>query len=101
MINVLASIRIRQGQRQAFLDIFNANVPKVKQEDGCIEYFPAVDVDAALGAQKLDENMVTIIEKWRSLEALRVHLTVPHMLEYREKVKDLVEDVSLKILQQA
>jgi quinol monooxygenase YgiN len=101
MICVLASIRVRRGERSAFLDIFNANVPKVRQEKGCIEYFPAVDIDAALNAQNLDENVVTVIEKWQSLEALRVHLAQPHMLEYKEKVKDLVEDVSLKVLQQA
>ena len=101
MIVVLASIRIRPGQRDAFLDIFHANVPKVRQEDGCIEYFPAVDIDAALPVQKLDENVVTIIEKWQSLDALRAHLGVPHMLEYREKVKDMVEELSLKVLQQA
>ena len=101
MIIVLASIRIKPGQRSAFLDIFNANVPKVRQEEGCIDYFPAVDIDASLPVQKLDENVVTIIEKWQSLEALRVHFTVPHMLEYRKNVKDLVEDLSIKVLQQA
>jgi quinol monooxygenase YgiN len=45
--------------------------------------------------------MVTIIEKWDSLEALRNHLTAPHMLAYREKIKDIVEDLSLKVLQEA
>jgi len=101
MISVIASIRIAEGERSAFLDIFNANVPKVRQENGCLEYFPAVDIDAALSIQDLDEHTVTIIEKWQSLEALRAHLATPHMLAYKEKVKDLVENVSLKVLQQA
>ena len=101
MISVIASIRIAKGQRGAFLDIFNANVPKVRQEAGCLEYSPAVDIDAALSVQDLDENVVTILEKWQSLEALRDHLAAPHMLEYKEKVKDLVENVSLKVLQPA
>jgi quinol monooxygenase YgiN len=101
MITVLASIRVREGQRAAFLDIFNANVPKVRQESGCIEYFPAIDIDSGLPVQRLDENVVTIIEKWQSLEALGTHLSAPHMLEYKEKVKTLVEEVSLKVLQEA
>jgi quinol monooxygenase YgiN len=101
MISVLASIRIGKGKRDAFLEIFNANVPKVRQEEGCLEYFPAIDIDSSLQAQKMDDNVVTVIEKWRSLEALQIHLAAPHMLEYKEKVKDLVEDVSLKVLQQA
>ena len=101
MISVLASIRIVKGSRSAFLDIFNANVPKVRQEAGCLEYFPAIDIDAALQVQDLDENVVTVIEKWQSLAALRAHLAAPHMLEYKEKVKELVEGISLKVLQQA
>lgn len=101
MITVLASIRVAKGQRSAFLDIFNANVPKVRNENGCIEYFPTVDVDSSIQIQNFDENIVTIVEKWQSLEALNTHLAAPHMLEYKEKVKELVEDVSLKVLQPA
>ena len=48
-----------------------------------------------------NSRIVTIIEKWESLAALRAHLTAPHMLTYREKVKDIVENVSLKVLQEA
>jgi quinol monooxygenase YgiN len=44
-------------------------------------------------------NVVTIIEKWKTLECLQAHLIAPHMLEYKAKVADLVEDVSLKVLQ--
>ena len=100
MVNVLASIHIKAGKVSEFIVIFNSNVEKVRAEDGCIEYFSAVDLDADLPPQVLDENVVTIIEKWESLEALRAHLTAPHMLTYREKVKDFVENVSLKVLQQ-
>ena len=101
MITVLASIQLHEGERAAFLEIFRANVPKVRQESGCIEYFPAVDIDAGLPVQRLDENVVTVIEKWQDLEALRAHLAAPHMLEYREKVKGLVKELSIKVLQTA
>lgn len=101
MINVLASIRVVKGKRDAFLEIFNANVPKVREEEGCIEYFPAIDIETGLPPQVLDEDVVTIIEKWESIEALKAHLAAPHMLAYKEQVKDLVESLSLKVLQQA
>ena len=101
MISVLASIQLHEGQRAAFLEIFNANVPVVRQESGCIEYFPAIDIDAGLPVQILDENMVTVIEKWQSIEALKAHLGTPHMLDYKDKVKNLVKDLSLKVLQTA
>ena len=101
MINVIASIRVKEGRVSEFLGIFKSNVPSVRKERGCIEYFPAVDIDADLPAQSLDENGVTIIEKWESLEALRDHIQAPHMLAYREKVKDIVANVSVKVLKEA
>jgi quinol monooxygenase YgiN len=84
-----------------FIEMFKANVPTVLEEDGCIEYFPAVDIDSGLPPQKLDGNVVTVIEKWRDLDALRAHLKAPHMVAYKEKTKDMVEEVSLKVLQEA
>ena len=101
MINVIASVRVKAGRRSDFLEIFKSNVPKVREEKGCIEYFPAVDVDAGLPPQILDENGVTIIEKWDSLEDLRNHLNAPHMQDYREKVGDMVESTSIKVLEEA
>jgi quinol monooxygenase YgiN len=101
MINVIASIRVRAGRLPDFLKIFKDNMIKVRKEKGCIEYFPAVDIHAGLPAQILDENVVTIIEKWDNIEALRDHLGSAHMLDYREKVKDMVERVDLKILKEA
>jgi quinol monooxygenase YgiN len=101
MINVIASICVKTGRLSDFLEIFKPNVPNVREERGCIEYFPSVDIDADLPPQSLDENVVTIIEKWDNLEALRDHLNAPHMLAYKEKVKNIVEDVSLKVLQEA
>ena len=101
MIIVLASIRIKPGKRAEFIEIFNGNVPKVRAENGCIEYAPAIDFDMNIPAQQLDENAVTIIEKWQGPEALTAHFSAPHMLEYRKNVKDLVESVSLKVLHEA
>ena len=101
MINVIASIRVKAGMRSEFLEVFKANVPNVREEKGCIEYLPTVDIDADLPPQVLDENVVTIIEKWENLEALRDHLVAPHMLAYKEKVQDIVEDLSVKVLQEA
>ena len=100
MINVIASIRVKAGKLPEFVEIFKSNVPNVREERGCIEYFPTVDINADLPPQSLDENVVTIIEKWESLDALRDHLKAPHMLSYKEKVKDMVEDLSLKVLQE-
>jgi quinol monooxygenase YgiN len=101
MIYVVASIRVKAGRLGEFLEIFGSNVPRVSEEKGCIEYFPTVDLDAHLPRQETDENTVTILERWENLEALQQHLKAPHMLTYREKVKELVEGASLKVLKKA
>lgn len=100
MINVIASIRVKSGKLSDYLAILKANMPAVKKERGYIEYVPMVDIDVKLPPQVLDKNVVTILEKWESLEALHAHLGSTHMLDYRAKVKTIVESVSLKVLQE-
>ena len=99
MISVLASISVKPGKRAEFIELFKANVPNVLAEDGCIEYAPTVDLMPALPRQIVDENVVTAIEKWESLQALQAHLEAPHMLTFRERVADIVEGVTIKVLQ--
>jgi quinol monooxygenase YgiN len=98
MVNVIASIEVKEGKLEQFLDIFNSNVPNVLAENGCIEYIPAIDIITDLSAQILNKNEVTVIEKWASMEDLQAHLAAPHMSDYRIKVKDLVSKVTLKVL---
>ena len=38
MIHVMATVEVVPGKREAFLSAFDANVPHVKAEDGCLAY---------------------------------------------------------------
>ena len=98
MICVIATIKAKAGQRNALLACIEDNLSNVHAEIGCLEYQPMVDTESSLGAQQLDENIVTMVEKWETMSNLNAHAVAPHMLEYREKVKDIVESVSLKVL---
>ncbi len=100
MIRVIATVRIRSGKRNEFLDAFRENTPTVLKEAGCIEYVSTVDSDVGLPVQTMDERVVTIIEKWENPEALRHHLAAPHMRAYKAKTQDIVESVSIKVLQE-
>ncbi len=64
MIHVIASIHIKEGRVAEFLDIFKANIPHVLEEKGCVEYEPTIDLPTGLAPQRLNGNVVTIVEKW-------------------------------------
>ncbi|MBI3821266.1 MAG: antibiotic biosynthesis monooxygenase [Planctomycetes bacterium] len=99
MIHVIATITVKPGKRDAFLAEFHRIMPAVHAEAGCLEYGPTVDVATGLSMQgALRENVAVIIEKWDSVDALKAHSQAPHMAEYRVRVKDLVESVTLQIL---
>lgn len=102
MVIVVAEIHLNAGTREAFLQEFHQIVPLVRAEDGCIEYGPTIDCETSIGAQiPFRPDVVTVVEKWESIDALEAHLVAPHMMEYRPKVKDLVQETRLHILEPA
>ncbi len=101
MINVIATVQVKKGKVQDFIKLFKTIVPLVRAEKGCINYFPAVDLKTGLPPQEIDENVVTIMERWESLEDLMAHISAPYMEAHLEKEKDLVVKSSIKILKEA
>ena len=102
MIHVIATIRTKAGRRQDLLAAFQALVPQVRAEAGCIEYGPAIDVDSRIaGLPAPRGDVVTVVEKWEDVAALKAHLSAPHMLSYRETVKDMLDSVEIRVLQPA
>ncbi|MCA9105439.1 MAG: putative quinol monooxygenase [Pirellulaceae bacterium] len=102
MVIVIATIHCTPGKRDQLLDEFRAVVPLVRDEEGCIEYGPTVDVETSIPAQAdPDLDRVVVVEKWASIAALEAHLIAPHMLEYRGRVKGLIERVDIQVLEPA
>ena len=101
VVSVVATIKIKPGTREQFLEHFLKLVPEVLQEDGCIEYFPAVDAETGIGAQQQDADAVVVLEKWESVDALKKHLAAEHMEKFREVSAELVTDLSIKVLSPA
>ncbi|MEX1040661.1 MAG: putative quinol monooxygenase [Pirellulaceae bacterium] len=102
MIHVIATIELTPGSQAAFLKEFHALVPLVHAEAGCLTYGPTVDVACdALPIDSPRADVVTVVESWESVEALQAHLAAPHMLEYREKVKDYVSGTKIQVLEPA
>ena len=102
MIHVVAVVTARPGKRAEVLKAFNANVPNVRAEQGCIEYAAAVDAEGAPSIQtRYGADTFVVIEKWESLEHLRAHAHAPHMVAYAEKVKPLLAERIIHVLSPA
>jgi len=100
MINVIASIRVKAGKRSDFIKIFKANMPAVQAEKGCIEYFPAVDIMPPCLGRFWMKTSLRSSRSGESGSVARSSESASHA-GVREKVKDIVESSSLKILQGA
>ena len=99
VIHVIATIDLNPGTRDAFLAEFRKIVAPVRTESGCLDYGPTIDADTGIAAQgSVRADVVTVVERWESLEHLQAHLVAPHMVAYRPKVKDFVKSVKLQIL---
>ena len=99
MIYVIATVELNPGGREKYLAEMKRVMPMVHKENGCLEYGPNVDVPMGIPIQMPPrENVVTLVEKWESPEALQAHFNQPHFLEYRERVKDVMKSVSIQIL---
>ena len=102
MIHVIATVNTKPGCRDKYLEILKGNVTNVKGETGCLVYEPTIDMETDIEIhEKAGDEAVTIVEAWDSVEALKAHFQAPHMLSYREKAKDLLESVTIRVLQPA
>ncbi len=99
MICVVAVIETRPGMREEFLSVLDSIVPQVRAEAGCIEYAPMIDAATPLG-NEVNADVVTIVEKWESVEALQAHLASPHMQTYKEKSAPFRRGMQLRVLRE-
>jgi quinol monooxygenase YgiN len=81
------------------LRAFQANVPNVHAEEGCIEYVATVDAEGAGAIQtRVGEDTYVVVEKWASLDALKAHGAAPHMAAYAARTKDLIASRVIHVL---
>jgi quinol monooxygenase YgiN len=101
-VHVIAVITAKPGRRAELLQAFQANVPNVRAEDGCIEYVATVDAEGAGDVHtRFGEDTFVVVEKWASLEALKSHAAAPHMAAYAARTKDLIASRVIHILSPA
>ncbi len=90
MIYVLATITTLSGQAAALIRGARACIDATRLEEGCISY------DYVQDTEKPD--VVVVIERWSSREALAAHLLVPHLAAWREARKPFVKATKVEII---
>src|SRR5512137_2835205 len=99
MIYVMATIELVEGKRGEYLKELRKVIPDVRAEAGCLEYSPATDVATDIPVQEpVNQNVVSIIERWTDIQALKDHLKTHHMRTYREATKSIVKGIRVRIL---
>ena len=99
MIYVIATIELVEGKKSQYLKELRKVIPDVRAEEGCLEYSPSVDVATDIPVQDpVKDNVVTIIERWTDIEALKNHLKTSHMKTYREATKFVIKRIRVRIL---
>ena len=98
-VHVVAVITAKPGRRAELLAAFQANVPNVHAEEGCIEYVATVDTPDGHSIQtRFGEDTFVVVEKWASLDALKAHAAAPHMAAYAAKTKDVIASRVIHVL---
>ena len=102
MVHVVAIITAKPGLRDEILTAFRANVPRVRAEDGCIEYGATIDAEGVGSLQtRFGDDTFVVVEKWESLPALKAHAAAPHMAAYGAKTKDMIASRVIHVLSPA
>ena len=79
----------KPGMREVFLRtlVERGIVTAIRSEEGCLCY------DYYLSVQ--DENVILLVERWRSAEHQRIHMQQPHMADLMVIKNEMVETTVL------
>jgi Uncharacterized conserved protein len=81
MIVLIARLTVKAGKKEELLALTRPLIAATRQEAGCIGYSLLDDRD--------DPGKCVFVEEWQDMEALKQHWQAPHLLEWRQKTKDL------------
>ena len=101
MVHVIASITVQPNTLSDALAIYQSFAPQVHQEKGCLMYQPTIDIATQIGTQEKNANTITVIEKWQDMASFNAHLVAPHVLQFRENMKGIIDTISIKVLESA
>ncbi len=85
----IASFKAKEGAEENLKQALGMLVEPTRIEKGCVSY------DLLYGIE--DARLFTVVEVFESREAFLLHGEQPYLLEFKEKLGDLVESVSVNL----
>ena len=90
MIYVVAELRLKPGMAEKAAAEARKVVAGTIKEDGCLQYDFHLSVT--------DPTRLVAVERWSSREALDAHNRTPHLLAWREALKEFVVERNIQII---
>jgi quinol monooxygenase YgiN len=78
MIVVQVEVMVEPGSVDKVRDAVKVMEAATRKEPGCLKYAFSIDI--------ADPGMIRVTERWESLDAIKAHLTSPHMAEFNRAV---------------
>lgn len=88
-IIVLAKVYPKDGCIDTIIELSNELIENTLSEEGNIDYQLL---------QSVNDNTLTFVEKWKSLEDLQKHMGSPHFQQFGLESKDFVEDMKIQVI---
>ena len=88
-IVVLAKVYPKNGCKDSIIEISEELIEKTREEDGNIEYQLLMS---------LNDNTLTFVEKWETLDALKKHMASPHFQSFGKETQDFVENMDIQVI---
>jgi quinol monooxygenase YgiN len=90
MIHLIITVTTHQGRVPEYVAAFASLAPRVRLEEGCLEYDLYRDSTDPRFDNEVRPDTVVICEKWENIDALLRHnRNSAPLAEFRKRVKDI------------
>ena len=88
-ILVLAKVYPKECCKDTVIELSDDLIENTLSEEGNIDYQLL---------KSLNDNTLTFVEKWQSLDALKKHMASPHFQLFGSETEDFVEKMDIQVI---
>ncbi len=88
-ILVLANIEPKEGCQDSIIEVADELIFETLQEEGNIDYKLL---------KSINDDCLTFVEKWESLDVLKRHMASPHFLNFGEESEEFIKNMTIQVI---